>query len=87
MNLELRKEAAGTIKNIAKWVEAEPVGTPEDGKARSKAAAEQMVPLRRIVFGPIKLDSWVEETRAKLKLPDRGAGNSIGSDERMDLSF
>lgn len=73
VNIEL-KEAGKVNKS---WVEAE----IQEVSLRT-AVGSQMVPLRRIVFGPIKLDSWVEETTAKLKLPD-----SQRSDERTNVSF
>lgn len=74
VQIDLRKD--GNTKASQAWVETESEGQKPHGKTT--------VPLRRIVFGPVKLDSWVEETQAKLKLSDT-QNTSNGS--TMDLSF
>lgn len=75
VHIELRQ--GHDQKPMDAWVEAEEQLT-------ANAPGKINVPLRRIAFGPILLDSWVEETRSKLKLPE--SGTTAGS-HKGDLSF
>lgn len=75
MQLDLRQTTKGVQATDA-WIQVD----EEEHGARGKTT----IPLRRIAFGPIKLDSWVEETQSKLKLPDR---STMSNSDTMDLTF
>jgi hypothetical protein len=55
VSIELRNESVPNT--VTSWIETDEV-----------ASGQTFVPLKRINFGPLKLNSWVEETKAKLKL-------------------
>ncbi|CCX35430.1 putative Mitotic spindle checkpoint protein [Taphrina deformans PYCC 5710] len=76
VQIELRRNKSSKVRATTSWVEAEERETTSRGQTT--------IPLRRIGFGPIKLDSWVEETQSKLKLPAKNDSNSSG-DQTMSF--